>query len=428
MVIGGVGNIGTIVAFCMDYKVRAKSSDRIILALAVADACVCLIVLPNDIANTVVKPWYGGEIGCRILFILEPAFISAGINLVVLLSLDRYLMLRTDYSNYMKTQKRVLRLIALCLLYALLPGILENATWDYIVRLLTANGQRFHYRICAPPSSRNTNYQLALLILFRLIPIGLLLVFGVLFLVRLRRRLLQWKRIGSSVNPNTSQQTIQKKDRKKSASVAEITDTCNEHVQVAPVSSGANWKIFQLAEHPSFVEHSPEKHDKVSSLVLKSIEDTSNTNDSSVHGNHINTCTKPSCHTLQTHQINIDSSTLQNSTTQDSHQSTSANQPTLKMVDKNTTILRRRYIKPTITYVVLVSALIVCTTPIHIYTLSLLLSACPKCINQTIAFWCRKLIYFNSCLNPILYALTNKKIRRFYHRKLMKAWQKIRAN
>ena len=428
IVIGGVGNIGTITAFYMDYKVRAKMTDRIILALAVADLCVCLIVLPNDIANVVVKPWYGGEIGCRILFILEPAFIGAGINLVVLLSLDRYLMLRTDYSQYMKTQKRVLQLIALCLFYALLPGILENATWNYVVRLLISNGERFHYRMCIPPSSRNINYQLALLILFRLIPIVLVLVFGVLFLIRLRRRLLQWKRIGSSGNTNTLHETIQRKARRKSASVAEITDPYSEHKQSAHVSSGSNWKRSHLADKtPSFVDHSPEKHDNVSSLVLQSIEDTSNTNNGSINGNHI-TSTKLSCHTLQIHPIDgVDSSIIQNSTSHGSQQSTNANQPILKMADKNTAILRRRYIKPTITYIVLVSALIVCTTPLHIYTLSTLLSGCPKCFNRTLAFWFKKLIYFNSCLNPILYALTNKKIRCFYHRKLKKAWHKIRG-
>ena len=85
--------------------------------------------------------------------------------------------------------------------------------------------------------------------------------------------------------------------------------------------------------------------------------------------------------------------------------------------DREAGILRKRYIKPAITYAVLLLALIICTTPSHVYMMSALVS-CPTCFQPIIAESFKLLIFFNSCLNPILYALTNKKIMLVYKNKL----------
>ena len=81
-------------------------------------------------------------------------------------------------------------------------------------------------------------------------------------------------------------------------------------------------------------------------------------------------------------------------------------------------IQHKRYIKSTIIYAALVLALIVCTTPLYLYTLVAKFWSC--CFQPRVAKNLFILLYFNSCLNPILYALTNKKLRQFYRNKLQK--------
>ncbi len=391
---GGVGNVAIIIAFAMDHRVRSKPSDLIILALAIADSGICLIMLPLAIANEVVGTWFLGEIGCRLKFFIEPCFVTSGIMLVVILSWDRYLMLAKDYAVYMKiqTQKTVLKLIAIAWLFALLPGILENITWNYILKLILESGRQVpnYDRKCTPPSARNSNYQLMILLLFRLIPITLVIIFGTLFLIHLRRRLLHWKRVGHKVL-----------------------------VSMAGPSVATNATL--ATESQSVTGHQmPAQHDQPLSQMNSAVDRNTikNTQSESNHDSKIpNKSSSPDSNEAEdaTGHSNRASSVATNINSQEGKPNGGIT--ATKSANKNASILRKRYIKPTITYVALVTALLVCTTPIQIYTMSTLL-ICPSCFQPLFAKSFHMLVYFNSCLNPLLYALTNKKIRMFYSRKL----------
>ncbi|XP_072039230.1 D(1A) dopamine receptor-like [Amphiura filiformis] len=77
---------------------------------------------------------------------------------------------------------------------------------------------------------------------------------------------------------------------------------------------------------------------------------------------------------------------------------------------KNT---RNRYTKAAITLGALVIALNICLPPFVLYILTVSFF-CPECSNGLVRDMLSNLTFFNSCLNPLLYAATMGKIRRFY--------------
>ena len=74
---------------------------------------------------------------------------------------------------------------------------------------------------------------------------------------------------------------------------------------------------------------------------------------------------------------------------------------------------RNRYTKAAITLGALIIALNICLPPFVLYIL-IISFFCPKCSNGNVRDMLNYLLYFNSCLNPLLYAATMGKIRRFY--------------
>ncbi len=75
-------------------------------------------------------------------------------------------------------------------------------------------------------------------------------------------------------------------------------------------------------------------------------------------------------------------------------------------------LIRKRYIKPIITYLSLSACLAICTFPICTY--AILLSSDFKYYNPVLLKYLICLMYSVSCWNPVLYGLTNSKIRDYY--------------
>ena len=74
---------------------------------------------------------------------------------------------------------------------------------------------------------------------------------------------------------------------------------------------------------------------------------------------------------------------------------------------------RSRYIKPTVSLLILVFAMAICMLPYCLYVF-ILEFVCKECQNITAVYALFLVQYCNACLDPFLYGLTQRKIRRFY--------------
>ena len=110
------------------------------------------------------------------------------------------------------------------------------------------------------------------------------------------------------------------------------------------------------------------------------------------------------------------------STSLTGNQSTDENEQSKR---NSSDLIRKRYIKPIVTYMSLTLCLALCTYPLSIYVL--LISANMKYLDPILLKYLKWLLYSVSCWNPILYSLTNSKIRDFYRRRWNALARKFRA-
>ena len=79
--------------------------------------------------------------------------------------------------------------------------------------------------------------------------------------------------------------------------------------------------------------------------------------------------------------------------------------------------VRNRYIKPALTLIALVSAMALCMLPYCLYVI-VVEWFCSECRNVPVLYAVLLLQFSNACLDPILYAATQSKIRRYYQARL----------
>ena len=86
---------------------------------------------------------------------------------------------------------------------------------------------------------------------------------------------------------------------------------------------------------------------------------------------------------------------------------------------------RKQYIKPALVLSVLVSAMTICILPFAIYIVSVG-ATCPQlnCLDPEIDAFLLFVLLCNSMLNPFLYAMTQRKILRFYKKMFIKSCRK----
>ncbi len=93
---------------------------------------------------------------------------------------------------------------------------------------------------------------------------------------------------------------------------------------------------------------------------------------------------------------------------------TSSNARRSGQTTTNTDVNQQRYVKAAITFTALIVALNVCLLPFVLY-ISLVSLVCPICSNGLIREILGIIVIpMNSCINPILYAVTMRKIKQFY--------------
>ena len=84
---------------------------------------------------------------------------------------------------------------------------------------------------------------------------------------------------------------------------------------------------------------------------------------------------------------------------------------------------RNRYVKPAITLLALVSAMALCMLPYTFHVLAVEVF-CPECADYHTLYSLLLLQFCNACLDPFMYAMTQRKIQKFYKLKL----NKMKAN
>ena len=82
-----------------------------------------------------------------------------------------------------------------------------------------------------------------------------------------------------------------------------------------------------------------------------------------------------------------------------------------------------RYIRPTITLVVLLSVFALCNLPYFFFTTAVSFFGC-VCEEDSMRVMLSQLIFVNSFLNPFLYVATNRKLRSFFMTRLLRSCRK----
>ena len=99
-----------------------------------------------------------------------------------------------------------------------------------------------------------------------------------------------------------------------------------------------------------------------------------------------------------------------------SHTAPSASAPTGESGASESSV-KNRYIKPAITLIALVSAMGICMIPYCSYVI-IVNFICNKCSNVKVLYGVLLLQYSNAVLDPIFYASTQSKIRKYYRAKI----------
>ena len=192
-----VANFATIYAFIKERGLREKPSDLLVLSLAGADMLLDTVILPLNAPNFILSHWPFGETLCKVLTCLSITCTEAGYMIMVAISYDRLLLISIPYPSYVRrqTQRRIYFYIGLCWFNANLLGLLELSLWDYSKGMSQAAAViDFSYQ-CLSPVRRLKIAALAEFFTFILAPIISVIVLSVIFLVRLRRRLIERQQV-----------------------------------------------------------------------------------------------------------------------------------------------------------------------------------------------------------------------------------------
>ena len=97
----------------------------------------------------------------------------------------------------------------------------------------------------------------------------------------------------------------------------------------------------------------------------------------------------------------------------DGHSSHSQARPSMAAAQVSHQTSRNRYIKPAVSLFAVVISMAICMLPYCFYVITIELF-CPKCNNPRVLFILLLLQFCNACLDPVLFGMTQKKIRHFY--------------
>lgn len=136
-----VGNIFVILAYCRDPRIREKVANLLILNLAITDLIVGVFSLIFNFSRFVHRFWPYGEIVCKLWTILDFTVCWMSIITIVLISWDRYTLVRLGigYKAY-QTKRRVGLILISCWTIVIIYWSLISFTWGPIKGM-----KRIHY-------------------------------------------------------------------------------------------------------------------------------------------------------------------------------------------------------------------------------------------------------------------------------------------
>ena len=350
-------NIGTIAAFWKIPTLRDKPSELLILNLACSDLLTGLIVIPLA-SNLYITPnwWPAGEIGCAIWILSIDISVHGTLFALMTISLDRFLLVYLEYPKYIKnvTRKRVYTIVASGWIIALLTATLEMGLWEKAKDLDETAGEIDHTKYCLSPPRRVRTFSLCFFLILYFFPVMFVCGLSVAFLYQLRIRLRKFEgNASSSVGANGI----------KTAGIA------------LSASSG--------------------------SLVSENVS-SSQPKDNSPHSAYSNGVA------FGTNKIELNHSVSSGDLI--STQAVSSNR---KKGVMSYSVVRNRYIKPGVTLVGLVSAMAICMLPYSFYVI-IIESGCEHCNNLKLLYGLILMQFCNACLDPFIYVLTRKRMRRFF--------------
>ena len=109
-----VGNAFVIAAYVVDIKIRSRASNMLIVNLAISDFGIGITLVFNFVF-LVYDAWPLGEIPCKLWIVLDYTCSYMSVISIMLISLDRYWMVKKklEYRSF-QTKRRVLITVVIC--------------------------------------------------------------------------------------------------------------------------------------------------------------------------------------------------------------------------------------------------------------------------------------------------------------------------
>ncbi|XP_063954934.1 muscarinic acetylcholine receptor M4-like [Lytechinus pictus] len=150
------GNILVILAYCRDPRIRDKVANLLILNLAITDLIVGVFSLIFNFSRFVRGFWPYGEVLCKLWTILDFTVCWMSIITIVLISWDRYTLVRLgiQYKTY-QTKHRVGSILIICWIFVVIYWTLIAFTWGPFRKMDAVNygvtcRMEFNYTRLAP--------------------------------------------------------------------------------------------------------------------------------------------------------------------------------------------------------------------------------------------------------------------------------------
>lgn len=413
------GNAAVMLAFWKVPGLKQKPSNLLILNLAVSDFIMGLTTLFLLLPYLILSYWPYGEIGCAIGVSLTHYISFVSLSTLCTISVDRVLLVSREYPKYMKimSRRRVKIIIGLCWTIALSIIVLELSLWQKAKSMYAKAAEIDYNKTCVSPGKAVKAFSLFIFLVFSFIPVLIVAVLSVVFVCLLYRRLRNNQRRVSAVGNLFAEANVTGRRRVSTIGnlFAAVPNATGRRV-------GAIGNLFaELGATGQRLNTAGDNATTINPAGILTIPGVTGS---------ITAQDLPSCSSSRLHSTNarddviVQDIALDPASAARGDVTTASNQQAATdHIGLSKHAVKHRYIKPAVTFAVLVFALGVCQTPYFAYIF--VGAFCPSCvagIDSMSRYILLLLLVSNSLLNPFLYAMTQKKIIRYYRGRLHNAF------